>query len=665
MDRIRALIRLPYLLLALLLSSRIGWTAEPPAVIWRAGSSEVRLAEGRVEEFILEGGVVFDDGARRVQADRARYFPERREALLEGGVVINLPAGEIRAESARYILDQSVGESGPAVFAAPPWYGRVERTRILSPDEIQLENGYLTTCDLVDPHYRISLDSARIKPDKWVKMRSATFRVGRVPVFYLPAVSQRLDSGSPFAFYADPAISSRDGFQLLTTVSYRTEAARYDFDLDYRGHKGPGFGFGFEQVQPGRRTEFKTYYIHDLDRHRDGYRGELWHRSAWPRSEGEDTLRLEAHTFSEAGFLKDFFWRESTTDRDRESRLAYAVNRSGYYLGAAVEGELDDFYNRTEYLPVLRLYRPARSLGPGYWQGDLEAAALARDFGGRRRETGRVHLVETLSGFRPLLGGTWRPFASAGATLYSGMTEGSENRVRSLFQSGFNLDWKFGRRYGPEEAEEGWTHYLEPRISVLSRDIGERPGRFYQYDLIDSLDSDQVVSLQLTNRLLAGPSGEGREALRFDLKGDYSLKRGRPGDLYSLINYSPDPAFSFYSEGDCDLDRLAWRSLSSSMVWHRPPFDFGLSHSYQRNESELLTPFVSLPLGRRWRLETRVAFNLKDDGLESREVSLWKDMHCWEGRFGVYHDRKETEVYLLFYPKIFPGRSLKIKSLID
>ena len=637
-------------------STPITWQADTVEAVLEAGSLPSREAE-----VILKGNVCIESGDRMVRADYVRYLPGSKEAWLQGNVRFSLPFGEIKTDELSYNFNTGNGFTGPADFSSPPWFGRAERIEISGAKEVSLYDGYLTTCDIVPSHYRIAFKDASLKKDGGIKIESATFRVGWLPVFYLPRYFQRKDE-SPFGLNFTPTLSSRDGVQAVTVTFYSTPESSYYCDFDLRGDRGIGVGPGLESEESGT-DRVKTYFIHDQDVDEDRYRIEAWHRSEFLRENGEDDFLLELHKFSDEDFLEDYFWRESVKDVERDSFLYYSMNREDYALSLFTNAELDNEHNMTWHLPELAFVSPFRKSGSFYWKEDLLLSNLSKEFSAEREETQRAHYTQSISNFYPLAGGILRPFLTGGFTYYSQNIKGEEEG-RVFSQAGCDLGWKFGHTF---ERADGTTltHYLEPRITFLNQWADESPDEFFSYDEVDEIQSDNIISFQLLNRLNYNKDGKSSEKMRVDLKADYSLQEGKFGDLHGLFVLDPQGRLAFRNESEFDLDRGVWNTSSTSCTWRNDRFNFGLQHNYQQDYTETIVPSISFPVGNKWKVDAYATYNLEDDRFEGREISLWRDLHCWEVRFGVYEDQEETEVYCEFSLKAFPMHSLKVKSHFD
>jgi LPS export ABC transporter permease LptG len=64
--------------------------------------------------------------------------------------------------------------------------GDLSTTQLESPNQTILENGYITTCNQADPHYRFKVSEAVIVPDDYAEIKNLVVYIGKIPVLYLP-----------------------------------------------------------------------------------------------------------------------------------------------------------------------------------------------------------------------------------------------------------------------------------------------------------------------------------------------------------------------------------------------------------------------------------------------------------------------------------------------
>ena len=93
-----------------------------------------------------------------------------------------------------------------AEVKAFPWFGNAEHTRKVGDNEYLLEKGFVTTCDLDNPHYKIEAESIQVFPDEKVIAKNVIFYIGKVTVMCFP-------------YYYHPIIQSRAKVQFIPGVN--------------------------------------------------------------------------------------------------------------------------------------------------------------------------------------------------------------------------------------------------------------------------------------------------------------------------------------------------------------------------------------------------------------------------------------------------------------
>jgi hypothetical protein len=133
-------------------------------------------------------------------------------------------------------------------------------------DYYSATNAYVTVDDSSNPLLKVRAKSIRLLPGNKIEARNAVLYVGKVPVFYFPVYSRKLDEGKDHFNFVPGYRGAWDLFaeQLHVVPLRRT---RYDFPRDYRVsavRMGPDF-----KLQPGEMGagSLKYYYLHDWDPH--------------------------------------------------------------------------------------------------------------------------------------------------------------------------------------------------------------------------------------------------------------------------------------------------------------------------------------------------------------------------------------------------------------
>ncbi len=392
------------------------------------------------------------------------------------------------------------------------------------------ENAGVTTHDFANPNYWLRANEIRVYPDDRVTFKNLKVYAGDTPLFWLPYLSQPLDSNLGYHFL--PGARSQWGVFLLNSYGILlggdeesgTEPwlfSRWRFDL--RSIRGVGVGLDLADTRKGNAENisgFKSYFTHDLDpqRSRTGlsredispnrYKLELKHRE-WLNQSDDESLRFDVNlTFlSDQHFLEDF---ESSTFRinpEPDNVLSLLKQTDHYLAGIQTRIPLNDFYQSDTRLPEVFLEVPRQPLfktpllyesfsSVGLFEerlGDLERDDLRDELDSlgalapRRGEIeglldqtqfARFHTYHEIS--RPLdtfKGLSLTPRVGIGHTQYW-ITDGgdSDNFDRTHLSASLDASLKFSKHYS-DWNNESWglneaLHVIKPyaNLSIVSTD---------------------------------------------------------------------------------------------------------------------------------------------------------------------------------------------------
>ncbi|MGB3242477.1 MAG: LptA/OstA family protein, partial [Candidatus Omnitrophota bacterium] len=124
---------------------------------------------------VAEGNVSITYGDIKLTCDRIEVNTKSQQALCQGNVRIDQPEGVMTGDRIRYDFIRKEGEIIGGEVKAFPWFGRAEETGKVAKNEYLLRNGWITTCDLDMPHYRIKAGEIRVFPDEKVIAKNVVF----------------------------------------------------------------------------------------------------------------------------------------------------------------------------------------------------------------------------------------------------------------------------------------------------------------------------------------------------------------------------------------------------------------------------------------------------------------------------------------------------------
>ncbi len=281
------------------------------------------------------------------------------------------------------------------------WYARGKRGEHFPNGRVELDDVALSTCEYLtapEPHAHYSISARKViyYPDGRFKAYHTVYRIGRVPVFYVPVMYGDTRSGPNSSIEISPGYGSDWGAYLLLGRRWRIgEDSSTKLMLHLRTKNGVAVGNETRIRTPRSETEFLVYGLHDLDPPEtergynrrfevedNRYRARFYHRQ---RLTDHLSLRLNLDALSDIDMLED--WFEGEYDRFRQpatfADLTYAGEAVAFSLSA--RPRVNDFYSAVERLPEARFDVFRRELGTAglYYQSQTTAGRLRmkwRDF---------------------------------------------------------------------------------------------------------------------------------------------------------------------------------------------------------------------------------------------------------------------------------------------
>ncbi|MFH0828465.1 MAG: LPS export ABC transporter periplasmic protein LptC, partial [Candidatus Omnitrophota bacterium] len=177
----------------------------PPVV--RADSPEIAtlpvdqpvIVNGDTVEYLTEnkevqatGKVVVNYQGTVLSCDKLSVNTQTKDAVAEGHVRIEDAKGIMEGEKITYNFNTKTGTIQEAGFMSPPYFGKAEKLDKLSDNHFSAVNGYATTCDFDQPHFRIKSKKIDMYPGDKIQSKNDLLYLGKVPVFYTPFYNHSL-----------------------------------------------------------------------------------------------------------------------------------------------------------------------------------------------------------------------------------------------------------------------------------------------------------------------------------------------------------------------------------------------------------------------------------------------------------------------------------------
>jgi lipopolysaccharide assembly outer membrane protein LptD (OstA) len=650
------------------------------------------------------GNVVVKYGDSTLTSDKITVDTRTKDVTAEGTVRIENPQARLEGSQVYYNLNTKSGKAIDGTFVSEPFYGIAREIKMVSEDEFIAYDGYVSSCSMDKPDYRIRMKRVRILPQEKIQTYSDTVRIKNLPIAYLPYYSQSLKD--PFMHVRFVPGRSKDWGEYLLSAWRSNLMPGLDarIYLDYRSRLGmsEGAGANFRTEDYGK-GDYKFYYTQERDRELlENQPGEFERslvrlRHQWQIADSTSlttefyriTDSKRANLGSEHNFLKDYFYREYEKDA---LPLSYTqLHQSFGYstIDTVVQKRVNRWYSQLEKLPEVSYSLPSIQLAqtPFYFSDSSSFSSLnyknavpspaSADVSMNRLDTTNKLSLPSRVAFFNLT-----PYAGMRQTLYDRDIDGRDMWAspRNQFLTGADVSTKFYRIFDVQSNAfgldiNGLRHVITPTVGYNYLHTPTEPtSRLKQLDAVDAVAGSNSALLELDNRLQTKRNKSTVDLAYFKLASQYFFKSGGlagsylgdiTGDLeikpYTRVRFDADATYShrydYFSGANYDFyyDFGPERSL-------------GVGQRYQRKGGNEITGSFNYRLTPKWKFFMYQRYQLRDtDSLEKgfgeQEFTLSRDLHCWLMDVSYSVDRDEgSSIWLIFRLKAFPETEFSISQ---
>lgn len=663
--------------------SALSWSAED------IGNLPVEVNGDQVQYFDTEkkvvgtGNVVVTYKDIKMTCKKVTAFLDSKEATAEGDVVVTRGEDVLRGNKVIYNFQTETGTAFDGSAKSGVWYAGGKEVRKISAQEVDIKDGYLTTCDLEKPHYEIHSKHVKMYLGKMIVAKNVTFEVGGVPILYLPVYSQPVKDNFPKVSFV-PGHDKKWGTYLLSSYRYNlSDDVKGHVHIDYRQNKGFGEGadYNFKTKDFGSGS-LRTYYIdeHDKFTSTDEQRWRVQYRHKWEIA--DDTVgTLEYNKFDDRSFMKDYFYREEYEIDAQPASYAYLTHAdAGYSASVLAQGRVNNFFTELERLPELNLNVKNQRMFekfPFFYKANFDAANLEKKVADSDQENNVIRLDadnQLSTPFRAMDFLSIDPYAGTRQTFYTREDLDTQDRFRGIFYSGVDVSTNFYKVYDYKTDFmnldiEGLRHIFTPNVSYFySQKPTLLPDRLFQFDDVDALDKRRGVELTLENKLqtkhLANNEKITAELARWIVGTDYLMNSNESGKLSTVSSDLEITPYSWvFMKQTALYDPKAndLKSLNTDVVATEPKDNWrlGLGHRYERDFSSQLTTEIETKITPKWKIRLFEMYEFKGNDLKQQEYSITRDLHCWEAEF-TYSVRDVHTFWIIFRLKAFPSMPFKL-----
>jgi LPS-assembly protein len=185
-----------------------------PATNVPLGRNEVLIRADQQEKnqdiYNVKGHVTIRFGGNVLHADEARYDSTTGILKANGHVVFDSTVhnAHLVGTSATYDVSRDTGQfydvtgstgmrvKNKTMFltSSTPFFFTGKQVDKLGPDEYRVHHGYVTSCQLPRPKWKLQSETANVEVGDEATLHHATLRMGGIPVFYFPFLEHPVDN---------------------------------------------------------------------------------------------------------------------------------------------------------------------------------------------------------------------------------------------------------------------------------------------------------------------------------------------------------------------------------------------------------------------------------------------------------------------------------------
>ncbi len=643
---------------------------------------------------------------------------DTREAIAEGHVVLAQGKSKFKGHKIHYNFNTKKGTIVEAEVTSPPWYGKGKEASKTDEKDYIIEQGYLTTCNLPQPHYRISARTIKLYVGDRVEAYHVVVKLGKIPVFYFPYYVHILHDKRPRVTVV-PGRNSIWGYYVLTAWRYYFhEWSRGYVHVDWREEKGIGVGLDYKYKLGYFGKGLARFYYIDEDHVRtleeestqqdagdDRWRIQLRHK--WQVD--EDTVAVgEFHKVSDELFIKDYYFNEEyVVDPQPETFFSMIRTKRDYNLSLYFRVRTQGFYTVVERLPELALRVKSQRLRDTdfYYKSTTTYSMLQKKFDKvlyrPKLKANRFDTAHEISYIKKLFKFlSFNPYIGINETFYSEDAYGNSYELRNVVTLGTALSTKFYKVY--PFTTDAWgleinklKHIVTPRIEykyVSTPNIKEADLK--RFDRVDGLASEHGVEVEIVNRLLTKTkNGAEVNLFRFTTTSGVLFKRRvivadeRDDDIV-ISNFFDDfrmdliarpyPWLAILMDSRYSNERRSFDTINfDAVAFQEDRWKVGLGFRFEDDHldgsSSQITTEGRYRISPKWKVKCYYRFKKEtyEDSfkLQEQNYGIERDLHCWLAELN--YQLKQTDglevnnehrLWLVMRLKAFPDLPIKMFS---
>jgi len=160
----------------------------------------------------------------------------------EGNVILQTKDQTLMAKHILFDLKNKKGVLKDGMSVDTPWYYYGKSMYRLSKNDSLIEKGMMTSCSLDHPHYSFEASSIVIHLGKELVAKNIIFKIGGVPLMYLPVYRRSLEKNKRASFVFKIGSNSFEGYYIKNILPIRWRMFNGSLSLNITSRRGMNGG---------------------------------------------------------------------------------------------------------------------------------------------------------------------------------------------------------------------------------------------------------------------------------------------------------------------------------------------------------------------------------------------------------------------------------------
>jgi hypothetical protein len=597
---------------------------------YKADNLKINFDEnGNISSVLLEGNVVIFYKNITIKTEKAIYERKENKIELEKGGTILSDIGEIEVDYLKYSFDEEKGIVYNAKFKSEPFYGKAERIET-ERNFWEIENGYITTCDLERPHYRISADKIKLKKDEYISGKNMKVLLGeKFNIFYFPRYIIDLKTKKSF-FTPSFQYKTRFGNQITLTFNHKIkEEKEYLMSENFLfGTKGLGVGLGSSSEK--NNTYFNSFFFKKWqeDKVQPGGYIEI-------NKNFEDTYFLiDWRWMYDNNFFLDFFKEEFFKKAKMYNYFSITKPIGKGILGLTFRENAREEILNIEKLPEIRYFLPYFSIiSPIYLTYDFRLTNFYKE---RERCYLRVMNDFDFTFKKDFNYFSLNPYISLSTINY---LNSHFDKFNFITEAGLNFSSVFFNR----------DISFIPSFSLYTRTVNQKPANLIKFDEFEEKNNGNFLAINLRWDL----NSETDLAGNVEVENEYDIGRNSFGNLFLKYELQ-NKYFKIEGDNEYDIENKLYKFGVNSISYEKEKYKFSIGTRVE-NESNIfgIETWFEQRLKKDWKYRIGLLYDFNSNKLTSQTYEIWKNIHCLTIDLRIAKDEENFSFYIFVVPSIF------------